>query len=162
MVTVACSVQKHFYRYQTSPETVNKCLHIPAEDLCSINPQRGGTSPPGSGKHTFCARSHTGSQAGRPIFHIHEADLRPQRCTETCTSPIQEAGSHFTSQGHLNVCHYGAEPWLSQQDYGSSHSIFRPITDLLAPQEGTTGVWGSTMTQHSSLGRTGDSNSDYD
>lgn len=30
-------------------------------------------------------------------------------------------------------------------------SIFRPITDLLAPQEGPPGVWGATMTQHSSL-----------
>lgn len=38
MVTAAYSVHNHFYRYQTSPETVNKCLHIPAEDLCSINP----------------------------------------------------------------------------------------------------------------------------
>lgn len=37
MVTFAYSVQKLFYRYQTAPETANKRLHIPAEDLCSTN-----------------------------------------------------------------------------------------------------------------------------
>lgn len=125
------------------------CKQMPAHPgwgSVFYQPPCGGRSPPGSGKHTFGARSHTGSRSEVPEMHwnVHIADI----------------GSWKSLQGHSKERRYGAEPWLSQQDYRSSLSIFRPIADLLAPQEGPAGVWGSTMTQHSSLGWTGDSSSD--